>query len=138
VMFPGVLNVALSNRLEPVPSPISPRQARDLRDLALATQADQGGTIVIHPNFEKDITWPFRDSGKLVIASRVPSDATFVLWPPGAPAPEGLAPVEGQWALTRSIEPPTTGFLGYLGWFTDRDKVRITSEPVAVYSRTTP
>ncbi|MCC7363443.1 MAG: hypothetical protein IT303_03650 [Dehalococcoidia bacterium] len=130
----GATGIVTSGREEPLPSPIAPAQARELRDLARETAA--GGLIVIHPDFEQDMTWPFRDSGDIVVASRVPPDAAFVIWPPNEPAPEGFGTVQGQWAFRRGVEPPTTGALAYFHWLIDRNTLDIIPEPVAVYSRT--
>ena len=92
-----------------------------MRDAALETVAAQGGSIVIHPDLESDVTWPFRDSGELVIASRLPDDARVVIWPAAAPAPEGFSPLSGNWQLLREPQAPVSDFLDYLRWFTDRN-----------------
>ena len=134
-LLPGTLNVALSPDDEPLPSPVSPHQARVLRNAAMELAEVEGGTIVVHPDFEKQITWPFRDSGKIVVASRVPLDAAVVIWPADAPRPDGLTAVEGNWSLRRDIEAPTGGLLDYLGWFIDRNSAEVRSGGVAVYSK---
>ncbi|MGE5595629.1 MAG: hypothetical protein ACM3S1_06280, partial [Hyphomicrobiales bacterium] len=135
VMVPGTFGVAIAADEEPLPSPVSPDQARDLRDTALGLAARDGGLVVVHPDFDDEITWPFRDSGKIVIASRVPPDAAVLIWPADAPPPAGYNRVTGEWALVRRVEPPTDGVLPYLHWFVDRDTVTIKPEPIAVYSR---
>lgn len=134
----GVFGVALSGREAPIPSPNAPVQARELRDLALATAGERRGPIVVHPDLQADATWPFRDSGNIIVASRVPLDAAFVVWPASLPAPEGMVAVQGQWALRRGVEPPTSGALAYFKWLIDRNSLEIISEPVAVYSRANP
>ena len=131
----GALGIGFGAGNEPIPSPYSTTQARQLRETALETVASQGGSIVVHPELEKDVTWPFRDSGKLVIASRVPSDGTFVLWPASAPAPEGLVPLAGTWELVRSPDAPVSDFLDYLRWFTSRGTLENSSTTIAVYVR---
>ncbi|MEX0783261.1 MAG: hypothetical protein WD557_11465 [Dehalococcoidia bacterium] len=119
----------------PLPSPLSPVQARELRDIALQSVGDDGGSIVIHPDFDDALTWPFRDSGTVVVASRIPEDAGFVLWPGEGAPPDGFAPLEGDWALLHEVDSPATGFLKFMRWYTDRYSLAITSEPVAVYVR---
>lgn len=134
----GGLGIGFGSDGEIVPSPNSPQQARLLRDMAIATVTKQGGEIVVHPDLEKDITWPFRDSGNIMVASRVPASASFVVWPAGAAAPgEGLTPLPGDWQLLREPDVPLSGFLAYLKWFSDRNSLSVSSEPVAVYVRAT-
>jgi hypothetical protein len=117
----------------PLPSPRESPQGRELRDIALQSTASSGGSIVIHPDFADELTWPFRDSGNVIVASRIPLESGFVLWPASVPPPEGFAPLEGQWSLIQEVEPPTGGFLSFLAWYTNRYSSTITSEPVAVY-----
>ncbi len=117
----------------PLPSPRESPQGRELRDIALQSTASSGGAIVFHPDFADELTWPFRDSGNVVVASRIPADAGFVLWPAAAPPPEGFAPLEGEWSLVQEVEAPTGGFLRFMRWYTDRYSLTITSEPLAVY-----
>jgi hypothetical protein len=131
----GAMGVALSAGEAPIPSPVSPAQARELRDLALQHVATKGGSIVVHPSFADAATWPFRDSGNIVVASRVPQEATVVLWPSSEPPPEGFTALDGNWALTREILPPTQDFLAYLHWFTDRNILDVTSDGLSVYLR---
>ncbi|MBK6662970.1 MAG: hypothetical protein IPG47_09545 [Thermoflexaceae bacterium] len=132
----GTFGVALSAGAEPIPSPVSPAQARELRDLAVARAASQGGPIVIHPQFADAATWPFRQSGDLTIASRVPQDAAIAVWPTDLAPPEGMVPVTGAWSFARHKAAPTTGPLRYIRWFTHRNAAVITSEPAGVYMRT--
>ncbi len=127
----GAFGVALSAGAEPIPSPVSPPQARELRDLALA-RATAGGSIVIHPSLEADSTWPFRESGDITVASRAPAGAAVVIWPAGLPAPEGMVPVAGAWSFARHHGAPG-GFLRYVKWYTHRNASVSTSEPAAVY-----
>jgi len=128
----GALGVALSAEAEPIPSPVSPTQARELRDLAIARATAGGGSIVIHPSLEADATWPFRESGDIMVASRAPADAAIVIWPAGLPAPEGMVPVAGAWSFARHHGAPD-GFLRYVKWYTHRNAAVSTSEPAAVY-----
>lgn len=131
----GATSVALSADHDLLASPFSPPQARQLRDIALQTVAAKGGLLVVHPQFEQDITWSFRDSGQIVVASRVPPQATAILWPSGEPAPPGTAVLEGDWNILREATPPSGGFLRYVRWFTDRNSLDISRGPVAVYVR---
>lgn len=131
----GATSVALSAEHDLLASPFSPPQARELRDIALETVAAKGGVLVVHPQFEEDITWSFRDSGQIVVASRVPPQATVTLWPSGQPAPAGTAVLEGDWNVLREATPPSGGFLRYVRWFTDRNSLDISRGPVAVYVR---
>ncbi|MEO9254244.1 MAG: hypothetical protein ABI305_01790, partial [Tepidiformaceae bacterium] len=120
-MLSGAFGVALSTNGEPIPSPQSSTQARELRGIALEAVHDHGGLIVVSADFKDEVTWPFRDSGSIVVASRVPPNATFVVWPKDAPAPEGFAPVNGDWSLQREMHAPTSDFLTYLRWFSNRN-----------------
>ena len=129
----GAFGIGLSSVDEPVPSPRATAQGRQLRDIALDTIARQGGIISIHPRIEAAATWPFRDSGDVEIASTPGAEATFVLWPAGLEPPAGFVPLEGTWALTESVRPPTRDFLRYLRWVTDRNTLVITPAGVNVY-----
>jgi len=131
----GTFGVALSSPHEALPSPFSPSQARELRGIALETVRANGGLLVVHPSFERDITWSFRDSGTLVIASRVPENASILIWPAAAPRPEGFNRVEGNWNLLQSPKLPTETPLRYLRWFTNRNGLDITSTAASVYVR---
>ncbi|MFN8507708.1 MAG: hypothetical protein U0547_09090 [Dehalococcoidia bacterium] len=128
----GTFGVALSAGAEPIPSPVSPPQARELRDLALARAKASEGIIVIHPSLEADATWPFRESGEITVASRVPAGAAVVIWPSDLPAPEGMVPVAGAWSFARAHAAPD-GFLRYVKWYTHRNATVSTSVPAAVY-----
>ncbi|MBI2765580.1 MAG: hypothetical protein HYX53_06675 [Chloroflexi bacterium] len=132
---PGALRIAASAGDEPLLSPMSPRQARELRDLALQRIGEKGGSIVVHPAYRDAATWPFRDSGNIVVASRVPPEAAVVLWPPSEAPPEGFTGLDGKWALSREVLPPEQSFLPYLRWLTDRNVLAITPGAVAVYLR---
>jgi hypothetical protein len=129
----GTFGVALSASHEPIPSPLSTAQARELRDIALETVRDRGGLVVVHPSLRDDLTWAFRDSGTIVVSSRIPADAGFVVWPLNLPRPEGFVALEGRWVLKQEVEPPTGGGLQYLRWLIDRHSVQINPSLVAVY-----
>jgi hypothetical protein len=134
LLVAGVFGVGLSYIEEPLPSPYSPRQARELRDVALDLSATKAGAILIHDSLATEVTWPFRDSGAINFSSRIVPSAAIVIWPRELPAPEGYAIVEGDWALTRSIAPPQ-GFLQYVHWLSDRNSLTIKPHAVAVYTR---
>jgi hypothetical protein len=137
-LFPvisGATAVAFSAQHDFLASPFSPPQASELRDIALQTVAEKGGTVVVHPQFTDDITWPFRDSGEMVVASRVPPQATVIVWPADLPAPEGVAALDGEWNVLRQVPAPSGGFLRHVRWFTDRNSLDIKRTPVAVYVR---
>ena len=102
---------------------------------ALETVRESPGLLVVHPSFEQDITWPFRDSGTLVVSSRVPENAAILIWPKTAPRPEGFNAVEGDWNLLQSPELPTDSPLNYLRWFTNRNSLAINATAASVYVR---
>lgn len=133
-LLAGSFGVALSAREEPIPSPVSPAQARELRRIAVETVAERGGAVVVHPDFRDAVTWPFRDSGDIYVTSQVPADAAFVVWPAEAEPPAGLVPLEGSWALLEELHPPTGGWLDVLAWFGDRNGLEISAPRVAVYT----
>ena len=131
----GTFGVALSSPHEALPSPLSPSQARELRGIALETVRENPGLLVVHPSFEQDITWPFRDSGTLIVSSRLPENAAILIWPKTAPRPEGFNAVEGDWNLLQSPELPTDSPLNYLRWFTNRNSLAINATAASVYVR---
>ncbi len=133
----GSANVAFGGPTEPLPSPISAVQGREIREIALMAREEQGGLIVVHSDFENESTWAMRDSGTVVYASRVPADATAVIWPVTLPAPDGFAVVEGQWSFEEIRNGPDGDFLKYLRWLTNRNILKNGSVPLAVYLRTT-
>ncbi len=131
----GALGVGLSAVDDPIPSPVSPRAAQVLRDLAIETREANGGEIVVHPTFEEDIAWPFRDSGDILIASRVPDDASIVLWPIDMAVPDGFVAVEGDWSLLDRPAAPTAGWLQFVRWYVDRNSLSVSHTALAVYIR---
>lgn len=133
----GAFNVALGPAGEPLVSPYSPGQAGELRDAALAA-AGGPGAIAIHPSLEGEFAWPFRNSGDILIASRIPETARVVIWPADVAFPADATRFLGDWALTRRVFPPTGGLLRYLHWYIDRNRLTVTPAGIAVYTRTTP
>ncbi|MGD9932745.1 MAG: hypothetical protein AB7T37_03420 [Dehalococcoidia bacterium] len=138
LLLSGAVGIAAGGSSEPLVSPYTPGQARDLRDLALGRQQVSGGSIVVHPSIQESMTWPFRDSGIVAIATVVPPTAAIVLWPAGEPAPEGFVVVEGSWALTRTIRAPTADLLDSLHWFLDRNMIASKGVSISVYTREQP
>ncbi len=135
LLVTGAFGMAVHPQGEPLPSPFSGAVARDLRDRAVATRGESEGSIVIHDSLKDQATWPFRDSGNVVFASRVPIDAAFVVWPATLPAPAGLKAVEGNFALTASLHTPLNDGLDYLHWLIQRNTLAIRPATVAVYTR---
>lgn len=135
-LFAGTMGVALSVNEAPLVSPVSTTQARELRDIVLQVAADQHGLVVVHSSFTDDVTWPFRDSGSLVVATRIPADAVVAVWPAELPKPDGMDPLEGDWALVNEVDQPSSSFLAYLHWLIDRRSVTTSPSQVAVYVRT--
>ena len=129
----GAFGIGLSAIDEPVPSPRATIQSRQIRDLALEAIADRPGTISVHPRLEQTITWPFRESGSIEIATSPSSGATVVIWPADLPTPEGYAPLAGTWAFEESVAAPTRDALRYLRWVTNRNTLVISPEAVNVY-----
>jgi len=136
LVLSGASAVAFGGPNEPLPSPIVTSQGREIRDIAIEARKTRGGLIVVHPSFKEQMTWPFRDSGSIVLASRVPPDATVLVWPASEPPPEGFAVVEGDWSLVQGRHGPDGDFLDYLQWLSNRNSLKITPVPVAVYQRT--
>lgn len=132
-LFAGAFGTSFGSSNEPLPSPPSPSQLRDLRAIALEVAASGGGNIAVHPTFERDITWAFRDSGTLIVASRVPETADVVLWPSGASRPEGYAPLAGDWNVSFDPPVPSGDLLDYLRWFMNRNVLAAKPLPIAVY-----
>ena len=135
VLLVGGFGVGLSSVNEPLPSPVSPESARVLRALALETQGARGGEIVLHPQFGDEIVWPFRDSGDIIIASRVPAEASVVLWPIDTAQPDGFVLVEGDWSLLDWPAAPTADWLQYIRWYVDRNALSASHTRLAVYIR---
>lgn len=134
----GLSGVAFSLPNEPLPSPVSPFQAREIRDIALRFRDEEGGLIVIHPRFEQDLTWAFRDSGELIVASGSVPDASVVIWPADLAAPEGYSVLDGEWAILRERQGPDADFLDYLRWLANRNTLPTGRVPVTVYLKAGP
>ncbi|MXY35741.1 MAG: hypothetical protein F4Y54_03040 [Dehalococcoidia bacterium] len=133
LLLAGSSGIALSAAGEPLPEPTSPSSARAIRDIALSANTS-GGSIVVHERYREALTWPFRDSGTLVLASKVPVGAGVVVWPADAPPPEGFVALDGRWVLERALDAPD-GFLAFVHWFAERNSLNQRLELVAVYVR---
>ncbi len=131
----GALGVSFSGVGQLVPSPTSPQQTRELRDILLADLKQNGGQLVVHPGLWDDLTWPLRDSGTVVVSTRVPATAGAVIWPSDATKPDGLNPLQGQWDILDEMPPPTGSVSDYFQWFTNRGTVVATSQQASVYVR---
>jgi hypothetical protein len=127
----ATLTVSLSARQAPLLSPREAPQVRQLR-ASLREQAARG-PIVIHPSLAAEATWPLRDLS-LVESAVVPAEAAAAILAASQP-PEGMTPLDGTWALAQSTRSPTSGFLRYLRWFTNRNTLTVTPEPVGVFVR---
>jgi hypothetical protein len=130
--------VAFSGPNEPMPSPVSPVQAREIRDIAIRVREEQGGLIVVHPQFELDLAWPFRDSGELVISSGPVPDASVIVWPADAEAPEGFSVLDGEWTVLGERRGPDADVLDYLRWLSNRNTLFVGRVPVIVYLKAGP
>ncbi len=133
-LAPGTAGVVTGGASEPLLTPLSPRQARDLRAFALEARA-AGGPIVIHPSLYPEATWPFRDSGELVVSTAAIANASIIIWPADSPPPDGFRAVDGKWALTRELRTPTADLLDYLHWLVERNTLAARPGRVAVYMR---
>jgi hypothetical protein len=130
----STMGVALSAGQEPINSPLVPEGARNLRDLALQLRREQDRPVVIHPDLERAMTWPFRASGRITLDSRPAPGAAILILPENAAPPAGYAPLEGDWSLQEEVVPPTGSWLTYLHWRVDRNHLAIRPVRVAVYT----
>tara|TARA_Y100000588_G_scaffold389776_1_gene493441 strand:- start:432 stop:1952 length:1521 start_codon:yes stop_codon:yes gene_type:complete len=133
LLITGASGVLLSGSGEPLPGPISPSSARVIRDVAF-TATDSRASVVVHEQYRDELTWTFRNSPTLTLASRVPLDANVVVWPLDAPPPEGFVALEGRWVIGQAFRAPD-GFLDLVRWFTERNTLRQDQELVAIYVR---
>ncbi len=132
----GTFGVALSGIEEPLPSPTVAPQASQLEALAADAARRAPGPIAVHPTLASDATWPFRETTTVITGA--PGEAAVLIWPAGVPRPEGWVALDGTWALTASIAPPTGGILEYIKWLEDRNTVVVSQAPIAVYVRAQP
>lgn len=134
----GLSGVAFGSPNEPLLSPVSPLQAREIRDIVVGARAEQGGLIAVHPRFEELVTWPFRDSGELVIASGDVPEAVVIIWPDDLPAPQGYSTLDGRWTVQEERRGPDAGVLDYLRWLANRNTLPVGRVPVIVYLKAEP
>lgn len=138
LLISGGFGIAFNSAGETLPSPISPPQARQLRDTVLQLAHERGGLVVVNDRYADAMTWPFRESGNLVVASRVPADAAVVVWPADATGPQGYDTVPGDWNFEVAPSPPTGGFLDYLKWLSDRGALPVDRVSAALYVKAKP
>jgi len=131
-------HVVFGSPQEPLTSPVSTLQAREIRDIAVEARSAQGGLIVLHPSLERALTWPFRDSGEVVVASGSVPDAVVVIWPADAPPPDGFSPLDGRWAIAEERRGPEAGVLDYLRWLANRNTLAVGRQTVNVYLKAAP
>lgn len=131
----GAFGVAFSGVGQLVPSPTSPQQTRQLRDILLTDLKQNGGQLVVYPSLWEDLTWPLRDSGTVVVSTRVPATAGAVIWPSDAEKPAGMNPLQGTWNILDEMPPPTDSLFDYYQWFTNRGTVVATPLQASVYVR---
>ncbi len=133
ILLSGASGVAFGGPNEPMPSPVATSQGDEIRAIVKTAVREHGGQVVVHPSFESAMTWALRDTPGVAIATRIPTDATAVVWPVTEAAPEGYAVVEGQWSFTQARNGPDGGFLDYLRWLSNRNSLKNVPAPLAVY-----
>ncbi|MCL6644459.1 MAG: MFS transporter, partial [Dehalococcoidia bacterium] len=121
----GGFAVATGSPNEPLPSPVTTLQAAEIRDIVTGPAWDPAGVVAIHPDIADALTWPLRGSRGLVVSSRVPPNASIVIWPTGGSPPDGFRTFEGRWALLRERRGPEPGFLDYLRWLANRNTLPV-------------
>lgn len=135
LMFVGAAGVAFGGVMEPLFSPKSEQAGRDLRTLARDSADEIGGSIVVHPSLDDDLTWAFRGLPSYVLSSGPTLDAAVVVLPLDSPAPSGFTPLANERTLITYIDPPSS-LLQYIRWLTKRNSLESTALEVAVYLRT--
>ncbi|MCX7618146.1 hypothetical protein [Tepidiforma sp.] len=134
----GGFAVAGGSPNEPLPSPVTTLQASEIRDIVTGPARDPVGIVAIHPSLADALTWPLRGSRGLVAASRIPPNASVVIWEAAGAPPEGFRTFEGRWAVLRERRGPDSGFLDYLRWLANRNTLPVRDLPAAVYIREQP
>jgi hypothetical protein len=135
LLLAGAGGVAFGKSAEPLVSPYSPAQARELRDFAVAVRQRDGGPIAVHSSLRDQFTWAFRDSGEIIVSAEALATASVVIWPYQREAPVGFVPVDGEWAFTRSLPSPARDGLTLLQWLSDRSTLAFRVDRLAVYTR---
>jgi hypothetical protein len=134
----GGFAVATGSPNEPLPSPVTMLQAEEIRDIVTGPARAPAGIVAIHPELADALTWPLRGTRGLVVSSRVPPNASIVIWPAGGSPPDGFRTFEGRWALLRERRGPEPGFLDYLRWLANRNTLPVRDLEAAVYAREQP
>jgi len=137
-LLAGAIAVGTSASSEPLPSPMSGANARALRAVAIETIGEQGGVIAVHVDLEQQMTWSLRDTGPVVLATQVPPDASFVIWPSELLAPAGYTQATGTWSLIAQVPPPSDSQLRLMHWLVERHLIGPVPVPVAAYVRLVP
>lgn len=134
----GGFAVASGSPNEPLPSPVTTLQASEIRDIVAGPARDPSGIVAINPSLADALTWPLRGSRGLVAASRIPPNASVVIWEAGGSPPDGFRVFEGRWGVLRERRGPDSGFLDYLRWLANRNTLPVRDLPAAVYIREQP
>lgn len=135
VLVSGASHVAFSSHGEPFPTPRSAPEARSLAMFIEDFVEEQSGPVVVHETLVDQVTWPFRETRPLLIASGVPPGAAVAILPGGHAPPDDMALLDGQWSLERRVAQPTHSLLRYVRWYTDRKWTAVSPIAVDVYVR---
>lgn len=132
----GGFAVATGSPAEPLPSPVTTLRAAEIRDIARGPARDPSGLVIVHPTLSEALTWPLRGTRGVVAASRIPPNASIVVWPVAEPAPPGEFRIfDGRWAVLQERSGPDQGFLPYLRWLGHRNMLLVSDVQAAVYAR---
>lgn len=131
----GGFAVASGSPNEPLPSPITTVQASELRDLVTGPSRDPSAVVAVHPSLAEALTWPLRGARGIVVSSRIPPNASVVIWEPGLAPPDGFRVLEGRWGILRERNGPRSRFLDYLGWLADRNTLPVHDVTAAIFVR---
>jgi hypothetical protein len=134
----GGFAVATGSPHEPLPAPITTLQASEIRDIVQGPARDPAGIVAIHPTLAEALTWPLRGSHGLVVTSRVPPNASIVIWPTDDPPPAGFRSIDGRWVVLRERHGPDIAPLDYLRWLWNRNILPVRDVTAAVYTREQP
>ncbi|MES4791684.1 MAG: hypothetical protein C4321_00685, partial [Chloroflexota bacterium] len=129
----GGFAVASGSPNEPLPSPVSTVQASELRDLVTGPSRDPSAIVAIHPSLADALAWPLRGARGIVVSSRIPPNASVVIWEPGLAPPDGFRVIEGRWGILRERNGPRSRFLDYLGWLADRNTLPVRDVTAAIF-----
>lgn len=131
----GGFAVASGSPNEPLPSPVTTVQACELRDLVTGPSRDPSAIVAIHPSLAEALTWPLRGARGIVVSSRIPPNASVVIWEPGSAPPDGFRVLEGRWGILRERNGPRSRLLDYLGWLADRNTLPVRDVTAGIFVR---